>query len=232
MAVVLDDIATELETAVSEGTPLNKAVQTLVSRLFKEHMPVVFNGNGYTAEWQEEATRRGLPNYKDAVSALTRYSDQDVMDVFLRHGVLSEREILARQEILLEAYTRTIHVETKLVENMGRSIILPAALEALRQMAGVVAGIKQVSGEAAPEEAYYRKLRGHVHGLMQKLDELEARRKAMDGISGTLKHATAARDELVPLMAACRAHADALEVIMDDALWPLPKYGELLWRHC
>ena len=111
MACALDDIATELEAAVEGGKELNDALKDLLPRLFREHMPVVFNGNGYSAEWPEEAARRGLPNLKDTVAALEHYDDPEVMEVFLRNRVLSEPEILARQEILQENYALTVGIE-------------------------------------------------------------------------------------------------------------------------
>lgn len=234
MACALNEIATELETSIGEGMPLNKAVQSLLEKLFKEHMPVVFNGNGYTEEWQKEAARRGLPNYKDTVSALAHYTDPDVMDVFLSTSVLNERELLARQEILLETYIRHIHVEAKLAISMGRSVILPAAFTALENMGRLVTSVKAVVGDAddLPEETLYAKMRCHVLSLMKAVDSLDAEHDRLDGLTGTLKRAEAARDVLVPAMAECRKHADALEAMMDDSLWPLPKYGELLWNHC
>ncbi len=234
MACALDDMATELESAVSEGTPLNKAVQVLLARLFEEHLPIVFNGNGYSKEWEEEAARRGLPNLKDSVSALARYDTPEVMEAFLRQNVLTEREMLARQEILLETYIRHVHLETKLVSVMGQSIILPAAYGALREMGEVLESARRVTGEAAPqpEEGRYLTMRGHVAALADALAELDARHVELDAMEGTMKRAEASRDVLLPLMAACRVHADALEEIMDDAVWPLPKYGELLWQHC
>ncbi|MDR3073574.1 MAG: glutamine synthetase III [Deltaproteobacteria bacterium] len=234
MADALDDIATELETAVGEGTPLNKAVQTLLVRLFKEHLPIVFNGNGYTEEWEADAAKRKLPNYKDTVTALNHYSDPEVMGMFLKTGVLTERELLARQDVLLEAYIRNIHVETKLIISMGRSVILPAAFSALESMGRLVASSRAVLGNNAklPEEALYMRMREHVTALMDSLADIDARHEELDAMAGTKKRAEAARDVLVPRMAACRVHADALEEIMDDALWPLPKYGELLWNHC
>ena len=234
MACALNDIATELETAISAGTPLNKAVQNLLEKLFKEHMAIVFNGNGYTEEWQAEAARRGLPNYKDSVTALAHYSDPEVMDVLLSTKVMSDRELLARQEILLETYIRHIHVEAKLAISIGRSVILPAAFTALERMGNLVASVKGVVGnrDDLPEEALFHTMRGHVLGLMEAVERLDKEHERLDAMTGTLKRAGAARDVLVPGMAECRAHADALEAIMDDALWPLPKYGELLWNHC
>ena len=232
VACALDDIATALESAVNSGTPLNTAVQELLARLFKEHMTVVFNGNGYSQEWQEEAEKRGLPNLKDSVSAIARYSDAEVMDVFLRHGVLSEREMLARQDILLETYIRAVHVETKLVSSIGRSVILPASLRWLKEM-GELAAMTRVLNEPGvplPEEDYYKTLRRHVTGLLAALDALDAKHEQLDAMEGTLPRAEAARNELLPLMAACRVHADALETMVDDDRWPLPKYNELLWQ--
>ncbi len=239
MACALDDVATELETAVGEGMPLSRAVQALLARLFKEHLPIVFNGNGYSREWEEEAARRGLPNLKDTVSSLARYDTTEVMDVFLRQDVLTEREMLARQEILLETYIRHVHLETKLVSTMGRGTILPAAYSALEKMGGLVESVRRVLGTRAakdagelPEETLYHAMRGHITGLSDSLNELDRRHAELDAMDGTLKRAEAARNVLVPLMAACRAHADALEEMVDDEIWPLPKYGELLWQHC
>ena len=233
VACALDDIATELEIATSEGVSLNSAVQTVLARLFKEHIPIVFNGNGYADEWQEEAARRGLPNLKNTVAALDRYSDPDVMETFIRTNVLSERELLARQEILLESYIRSVHVETKLVSSIGRSVILPAVMQCLRRAADLVHSSRLAlrDGGPMPEETYYTTLREHALALISSLDALDARHRELDAMTGTHERAAAARDCLVPLMAECRIHADALEIITDDADWPLPKYNELLWHH-
>jgi len=232
-ACALDDIATELESALSRGVSLNNAVQDLLARLFKEHLPIVFNGNGYAAEWQEEADRRGLPNYRDTVSVLEHYSDKDVMDAFTRTGVLSERELLARQEILLENYIRAVHVETKLTSSIGRSVILPTVMKALKEAAALASATQAVQDkkEDTPEASFYQTMRGHVLGLMAALDALDECHEQLDAMTGTFERAVAARDRLLPFMAECRAHADVLEGMTDDAVWPLSKYNELLWQH-
>lgn len=233
MACALDDIATELESALGQGASLHNAVQELLGRLFREHLPIVFGGNGYSAEWQEEAVRRGLPNFKDTVSVLEHYSDTEVMDVFTRMSVLSERELLARQEILLESYIRAVHVETKLTSSLGRSVILPEVMKALKDAAVLSTATRSAldKNDATPEDAFYRNMRAHVLGFMAGLDALDECHEQLDAMTGTLERASAARDRLLPLMAECRKHADALENITDDAEWPLPKYNELLWQH-
>ena len=235
MACALDDIATELEAGVREGMPLASVLQRLLPRLFREHMGIVFNGNGYADAWKEEAAKRRLPNLSNSVDALERYSDPQVMDVFLRHGVLSEREILARQEILLEGYAKTINIEANLTAGMARSSILPVALKAQADAAELVLRTRAVLGGAAaplPEEERFNAVRGHAAGLAEALKELDAARAGLHAAEGdSLSHATWARDRVLPAMAQCRKHADALEELLDDADWPLPKYAELMWMH-
>lgn len=229
VACALDDIATGLEAALAGGATLNQAVQALLAKLYNEHMPIVFNGNGYSDEWQQEAARRGLPNDKDSVSAIARYSDPDVMAVFMRHGILNEREILARQEILLETYIKAVHVETKLTQVMGRSVILPAGVLWAGEAARLAAAAGAL-GESAAEETYYKDIRTHVVGLMNALNTLDAGHEKLDAMDGVPARAEAARDVLLPLMALCRKHADALEGMVHDGMWPLPKYNEMLWQ--
>ncbi|GAB1409357.1 glutamine synthetase III [Desulfovibrionales bacterium] len=233
MACALDDIATELEAALSSGRPMVTAVQDVLASMFRKHLPVVFNGNGYADEWQEEAARRGLPNLKDSVTAIAAYTDPDVMEVFLRHGVLTEREILARQDILLENYIRALHIEAKLISEMGRSCILPVAMRWQKMVGKMAMNARELCLEEEktplPEESYYHLIRTHVIGLMHGLDALDACHARLDAMTGVLIRAKAAHDELKPCMDTCRRHADALEIFVDDADWPLPKYTELLW---
>ncbi len=233
VACALDDIATELEAALANGADLTAALQELLPRLFREHMPVVFNGNGYAAAWPEEAARRGLPNHRTTVDALERYTDPDVMDVFLRHGVLTEREMTARQEILLESYAKTVRIEGQILADMARGQILPPARAAQARAADVLLKTRAVTGEAAcpQEEAQFNAIRAHADALQTGVTELESALAAAAQAPDALAQARAARDVVLPAMAVCRAHADALERLVDDGEWPLPKYAELLWAH-
>jgi Uncharacterized protein related to glutamine synthetase len=228
----LDDIATELEAAVAKGKPFNRAVQKLLVRLYREHMPVVFNGNGYSAEWQMEAARRKLPNNRDSVSAIFAYSDNNVMDAFMRHGTLNERELLARQEILLEAYIKSVMVEAKLTLSMGRTVILPVALSWLKEVGDTLVQIREVAEPGQiPEEDYYLRIRGHIAALFTALNTLAAKIAALKDIRKTAARGQAVRDTIIPAMNECRIHGDALEELVSDETWPLPKYNELLWQH-
>ena len=232
VACALDDIATELENAVSGGTDLNKALQTLLPRVFKEHEAVVFNGNGYAPTWVEEAARRGLPNDANTVDALAHYSEDDVMAVFMRHGILNEREILARQEILLDAYSTSVCIEGRVLADMVQGLVLPACRKAQADAADAVIKARAVlNGPAQNEEQYFATIREHIAALQADAASLEKAVATTRATEGSLEQAKVARDSVLPLMVSCRNHADTLERLVDDALWPLPKYSELLWIH-
>ena len=229
MACALDDIATRLESEIATGTPQNTAIQTLLGELFREHMPIVFDGNNYSAEWPLEAERRGLPNLKDTVSALAHYSDPEVMRVFSREEILSEREMLSRQEILLGNYTHSIRIEANMALNLGRTRILPSALAWQTKLATAVQDALSITGDAALEKDFFMRVNTHVKHLVQALNTLEDAIKKNEELSDPFAAAVSARDSLLPSMLACRAEADALEELCSEHAWSLPAYAELLW---
>ncbi|MDR3319478.1 MAG: glutamine synthetase III [Desulfovibrio sp.] len=233
VACALDDIATMLEASISDGKKLKDALQELLPKLFKEHMPVVFNGNGYAESWAKEAASRKLPNLNNTVTALEHYSDPEVMNVFLRHGVLSEREILARQEILLDNYAKTLRIEGHVLSDILRSQVLPQCLEAQTKTADSVIKTREVLGEKSTksEEENFNLLHCHITALQKSVENLEKAVEKTENTEGALEQAKLGRDSILPLMEECRKHADALERLVEDCLWVLPKYAELLWIH-
>jgi glutamine synthetase len=211
------------------------AARSVLPKFFERHLPVVFNGNNYDPEWEIEAGKRGLWNLKDTVSALSRYSDQEVKDVFLRHGVLSDRELMARQDVLLENYIKVCQVEVKLVRSLGRSSILPVALDSLKKAADLVNSTKNAEGagslpENSPQMKQYKTILALATSLSDDLDALDKKSEEVEAIEGVLPKAEAVRDILLPLTLKVRSSVDALELVVDDNRWPLPKYGELLWQ--
>ena len=228
-AVAIDRPGLRLTWGDMERTLLR--LQELLPRLFREHQAVVFNGNGYSDEWPVEAARRGLPNLATTVDALERYNTPEVMDVFLRQNVLSEREMLARQEILLDTYAKTIAIEASLMLDMSRTQILPVALQEQAAAADLVLKTRAVSTEAAMEEERFTCLRGHTVGLNAALSALEQQLAALRAAADAHTAARIARDGVVPAMQACREHCDALERMLNAAVWPLPSYAEMLWLH-
>ena len=231
MACALDDIATQLEAAVREGSSLKDALQELLPRLFREHQNVVFNGNGYAETWPVEAERRGLLNLSNTVDALERYSSPDVMNVFLRQNVLSEREMLARQDILLDNYAKSVSIEGAVMLEMIRTHVLPAALREQSEAADLVTRTRAVLGEAEPELERFSALRQHASALAMTAASLEENLAVLHGAEDLHAAARAARDGVLPAMQRCREHCDALERMICADHWPLPSYAEMLWMH-
>ena len=129
LAESLDYIATTLETAMSvPGADFNVAVQKVLEEIISTHGAVVFNGNGYSDEWQTEAAERGLLNLRSTVDALPQLQTHEVKELFAKYGVLNNRELASRYEVYLEQYVLTVLVEAKTTLEMAKTVILPAAL--------------------------------------------------------------------------------------------------------
>src|SRR5499427_7821369 len=144
----LDYMATELEKATKGGKSLEKAVAELLPKVIKENKRIIFNGNNYAKEWEKEAGKRGLLNLKNTVDALPELISKDVVTTFSKYKVLSEREVHARYDIMVEQYIKTVNVEGQLMVLMANRYILPAALEYQRQVADSVAAVKAAGGRS------------------------------------------------------------------------------------
>ena len=226
MAEAMDYMATELETAVASGVEFDTAVQDLLTEIITNHGAVVFNGDGYSDNWQVEAASRGLPNLRTTLDALPELITDPSMELFEKYKVFNHREMHSRYEIGLEQYTLTIGVEARLTLEMGTTLVLPAAVRHQTEVAQNVAALKAAGVEADIEplqavSAPIAALRTALTTLKEALTD--------EGGHSALEEATHARDELLPAMAAVRAAADKLEGIVADDLWPLPTYQEMLY---
>lgn len=234
VAASLDAMAGELETSLagskgkgSRQDRFNDAVGALLKKTIKQHKRIVFNGNGYSDEWQKEAAKRGLLNLKNTVDALPEIVKPAVVKTFEGFKVLNERELHARYEINLENYSKTINVEAQLMVLMANRYILPAALEYQKRVAESVAAVK-AAGVSSKEGAR------HLARIVSLVDrfraETESLTRALDHSSTSAeKHAKYMRDTVVPGMAALRELGDQLEVIIPHELYPLPTYREMLF---
>lgn len=229
MADSLDRLATALEAAV-EGKPLtresrNAAVQSVLHEILSKHGDVVFNGDGYADAWKVEAARRGLPNLETTPEALPTLTSPEVMDLFTRYGVFDKAELLSRQDIYLEQYSKTIRTEAKLAIGMARTLILPAALRYQDSLASGGAG------KAAAPGAYRARLVGEleerINALALAADSLERLLEEENG--NPLDEAKRLCAAVLPLMDEARSHADALESRIAADVWPLPGYQEMLF---
>ncbi|WP_348727436.1 glutamine synthetase III [uncultured Mycolicibacterium sp.] len=226
MADSFDYMATALEKAVGEGEDFDVAVQKLLTEIITEHGAVVFNGDGYSDNWQTEAAARGLPNLKTTLDAIPELIKPEAVEVFEKYGVFSERELHSRYEVRLEQYALTIGVEAKLALELGTTVILPAAVRYQTELAQNVATLKAAGVDA--DTTMLEAVSAPIAELTAALGTLKAALSEGAGESA-LDEATHAQNALLPAMDAVRAGADKLETVVADDLWPLPTYQEMLY---
>ena len=226
MADSFDYMATVLEKAVGEGEDFDVAVQKLLTEIITEHGAVVFNGDGYSDNWQTEAAARGLPNLKTTLDAVPELIKPEAVEVFEKYGVFSERELHSRYEVRLEQYALTIGVEAKLALELGTTVILPAAVRYQTELAQNVATLKAAGVDA--DTTMLGAVSAPIAELTAALGTLKAALSEHAGESA-LDEATHAQNALLPAMDAVRAGADKLETVVADDLWPLPTYQEMLY---
>jgi glutamine synthetase len=221
-----DFIATKLEAAVASGKKLNLAIQEVLGEIVTQHGAVIFDGNGYSAEWHAEAEKRGLPNYKTAVDALPVLEQKDVIALFDKYKVLTPRELHGRYEIQLEIYNKTVNVEANLTTKIAETTILPAALRYQQALAENATAVKAAG--ITPDITMLKtvsELIGKLQAGIVGLKSATSHHGAADVLAEAKHFATA----VLPAMLKVREAADSLEAVVDDSLWPLPTFQEILF---
>jgi glutamine synthetase len=205
-----------------------EAVGTVLMDLVKENKRIIFNGNNYAEEWQQEAQARGLLNLRNTVDALPELIKPEVVRTFERYKVLNERELRARVEINFEAYNKSINVEAQLMTLMANRYILPGALNYQTQIAQNVAAMKAAGASAFAGSKLLDSFSALVDEFKARTDDLTAalEHQANDGVES---HARYFRDMVVPKMAALRETGDKIELLVPSDDWPLPTYREMLF---
>ena len=202
VAEAFDYICTKLETAVAEGKEFNAALQDVLAEIIKEHKRILFNGDGYTDAWLEEAAKRGLPNFVTTPEALPMLQTQKAKDLFAKYKVLTNEELESRFIIYEETYETLIKIEAATAADLAKTMIIPAVVTAINEYSSVPA----------------------VAGITTEMSNLLE--KTVEGIAA-LDAAEGAADKIAA-MGALRASVDALEAIVPADIWPLPSYAELL----
>ena len=227
VAESLDALATELEAKLAKGEALEAAVAALLRKTIKAHKRIIFNGNGYSAEWQKEAGKRGLLNLKNTVDALPEIIKPSVIKAFEKFKVLTEAELHARYEINLETYCKTINIEAQLMVLMANRYILPAAFEYQKQVGQSVAAAKAGGVPSKEGKKVLVQIVKLTDAFRVQTEKLAA---ALDHTStSSEKHAKYMRDVIVPGMVKLRDIGDQIEVVVPHAVWPLPTYREMLF---
>ncbi len=232
VAESIDVVATEIEKRIKGGRSVRDAVQSVVQEQLAENQRVIFNGDNYTKEWHAEAEKRGLPNLRNTVDAAGILADADVQALFAKYGVLNAEELASRHKILLEQYVKTINIEALLTSSIATQQILPAALKYQKELSETVLRTREAARNpnTSGAEGILARVSDLTSQLAEAIDKLDRVRSEADAHHGDVTaHAKFYRDRVVAGMESVRTAADTLETLVDDALWPLPKYREMLF---
>ena len=238
----LSDCDTILNTAVAkelkgyadelEGAEdFTAAAIALVKRTIRDHRRVIFNGNGYSAEWEEEAARRGLPNKKNTPAALPALIDPKNIALMEEFGVLTKVEMESRYEVEMEHYAKVINIEALTMLEMARKQLLPAVNAYMSEVANTAASKLAVSENLSvrSETKALTRLSADADAMSDAVDELQAAVDAAKALSDESAKAVAFHDDVLPKMDALRAAADDAETICGEDYWPLPSYSKMLY---
>ncbi|MAG58250.1 MAG: glutamine synthetase type III [Planctomycetes bacterium] len=232
VAESLNDIADEIEKA--DAPSREDAVQKVLQETLRAHYRVVFNGNNYADEWYQEAEKRGLPNHRTTPEALAYYLSDKNVNLFESLGVYSQKELEARRNVAYENYSTAIAIEAQSCLGLAQTAVLPAALKQQEQTARSLAAARAADGslDLGPQEGALKALSTGINALIKASQRLQkAVDAAEDGEHDVVAHSEFVRDKVFAAMAETREACDALETMIGDETWPLPKYREMLFIH-
>ena len=206
------------------------AVHDYIKRMAAEHQRIVFNGNGYSEEWVEEAERRGLPNIKSMVDAIPCLLTDKAVNMFERFKVFNRAELESRVEIKYESYAKAINIEAKTMIDVASKQLIPAVVGYTKSLADTINAVKAAGGQASVQAellAESSSLLAEAKEALKKLIALDAEAAKMEDVA---EQARFFHDEIMAAMEALRAPIDQLEMIVDKEVWPMPSYGDLLFE--
>ena len=234
VAKQLIDFRKEVEALIEKGLKKDEAIFNVLREYIKQTKHILFEGDGYSMEWEEEAARRGLSNHKNTPAALKAKVSQKALDLFAEVGVMNNTEVTARYEIELEDYIKKVQIEGRVLGDIVRNHIMPTAFKYQNLLIENIKGLKEIFGDqyeeyAAEQLMVLKKISMHVNELNAKLHEMMDARKDANAIESVEKTAQAYCEKVKPYYDEIRYHADKLELMVDNELWTLTKYRELLF---
>lgn len=232
--VVLNTITAEAFADVCDvlekADDIEAAVHELIRTYAVEHQRILFDGNGYSDEWIAEAERRGLPNIPSMVDAIPVRTSEEAVAMFERFGVFTRAELESRAEIRYEIYSKDIHIEGNTMLEMTRRQYIPAVVAYTKDLADTINAVEQTGADASVQKRILNELTGHLKEADSALTDLESIMKGYDKTEEGRARAVYCRDVIVPAMNALRAPVDEMELLVDKSKWPVPTYGDLLFR--
>jgi glutamine synthetase len=235
LAKQLQSFKGEIDALMKKGLDLEDAVYQVIKKYIKESKRIRFEGNNYSQDWIKEAEKRGLSNIKTTPKTLKTYTQKKVIDLFEDTNVLTARELEARRLIRLEKYTKKMQIEARAIGDLATNHIIPIAIRYQNTLIENVKGLKEILdlqtyGKVSKNELeVITKISQHISEIKKGVDKMIAQRKAANKLEDEEAKAIAYDEEVRISVEEIRAHVDKLELLIDDELWPLPKYRELLF---
>lgn len=228
VADAIDSMASGIEKQMNEGVTLEAALLAVLQETIREHHRIIFNGDGYSQDWQKEAKKRGLLNLKTSLDAFELFAQKKNLVLFKKHKVLTERELRAREEIYYDQYFKTINIEAETTASMAQTMILPAAIRYLHDLASTLGSLAAVGVDSTGVRTTLERIASLVNEFRETLDKLVLVNEELGGESVHEK-AHHMRDNVLPAVNAVRGLANELEKLLPDDYWPMPTYQEMLF---
>ena len=234
VAQQLKQFKADVDALIKQGETKDKAIFTIIKKYIKACKAIHFDGNGYSKEWEKEAAKRGLDCEKSTPKVYDAYLKKESIKMFEEMGVMTERELKARNEVKWETYSKKIAIESRVLGNMAKNHIIPVALRYQSELIDNVIKMKELFGDKA--QTLCKTTISQIESISKCIDEIKtdiekmvAAREKADKLSTEEAKANAYHDDVEPFFDVIRASADELEFIVDNEIWPLPKYRELLF---
>lgn len=205
-------------------------VRKLLKSVIKDHRRIIFNGDGYSAEWVKEAEKRGLPNYASTVDCMPHYTDEKNIRIFRKFEIYNQNEVAARTEIHLEKYSKTVRIEARTMVEMARKQLLPATMEHVQSLCEAIATKKQIGFTCNTDEKIAKKLNELADRFYDSIECLEARITEANAVKEIQAQAEFFHDKVLAEMDIMRSIADEIELNMPASKWPIPAYSEIIYN--
>ena len=231
----LTEFKKEVDELIEKGEPKISAIIQVIRKYIKISKPIRFDGNGYSDEWKEEAARRGLDCETSCPVIFDQYLTEDSVRMFESAGVMTRKELEARNEVKWETYTKKIQIEARVLGDLVMNHVVPVAIEYQSKLIDNVYKMKQIFPTEEAEKlsaenmAIIRKIAEHTSYIKEHVDTMVEARKVANKIVDERAKAIEYHDKITPMLEQIRYHIDKLELIVDDQMWTLPKYRELLF---
>jgi glutamine synthetase len=221
-----------VDKLVKDGESKEGAIMRVIRQYISDAKPILFEGDGYSEAWEKEAKKRGLNNVKTTPYALDFYLTKKAKDLFVKNGIYTDRELEARIEVLYHSYILKIEIEAKVLRELVVNNIIPVSIDYMNKLITNIQGLKSIGIAASASKSQkdtVTQIANHVNAISEGVAKLDTALEQAHKAKSTSLSAKAYCDKVKPLFDVIRAHADSLESIVDDAVWTLPKYREMLF---